>query len=192
MKLIKSADAWAVIISAFALVVSGLTWLDVRQQLRLAAGQSRSYVQVFGASLKEPLARASFIEVELKLKNFGPTAATDVYGGMDYQIGMPDPKGEENSATSQQFGAMGPGMERTVTLKSNRYNRRDWPAPSLRNYQTVYFYGTIWFTDETTKERRKEDWCYSLPIRSDADLQRHELELCGSLSYKSRDSSTEK
>lgn len=184
---IKNADVWAVIISAIALIVSGLTWLDVRQQLRLAAGQIKSYVQPVEVKLVEPIADTSFIKLQLQIKNFGQTAAVNVYGEMDYAVGMPDPKGEGNEATRVQFGSMGPGRERTVTLASNRINRRDWPIPRLRNYESVYFFGTIWFTDDTTQEQRKEDWCYVLPLKTEDDLKKTDLEPCSILTYKSKE-----
>ena len=186
MNWIKKADVWAVVIAMMALIVSGLNWWDVRKQLRLASGQARSYVQVVEASLKEPLSSTSRVEIQLKVKNFGQTPAINVYGEMDYRVDMPDSKSGGNSATRLQFGAMGPGMERTITLQSNRYQREDWPTPTAgRYYKTVYFYGTIWFTDETTQEDRWEDWCYALPLRTDVDLNKVNLEPCGILTYKS-------
>jgi hypothetical protein len=182
----RKADVLAVIISAMALAVSGLTWLDVRKQLRLASGQVRSYVQVVDAELKEPLSGSSMVRIELRLKNFGQTAAVDVYGEMEYHVGMPVNKKGGNSATRRQFGAMGPGMERTVTLVSNRYQKDDWPAATKgRYYETIFFYGTVWFTDETTQEGRKEDWCYELPLKSENDLNRIDLDRCDILMYKS-------
>lgn len=188
MRRASKPEFWALIISAVALVVSGLTWWDVRKQLHVAIGQARSYVQVVDASLTTPLADTHLVEVALKVKNLGPTGATDVHGEMDYRIGMPDPHGKGNSATRRPLGAMGPGMERTITLKSNRYQREDWPTPSLHRYQTVYFYGSIKYTDETTEEPRKDDWCYALPLRSEADLKSTLLEPCGIFTYVSEDS----
>ena len=184
---LRNPDVWAVLISVVALVVSGLTWLDVRQQLYLFAGQVRAYVQVIDAKLPEPITEPSFIRVQLHLKNFGQTAAANVYGEMNYAVGIPDPKGEGNEATRLQFGAMGPGMERLVTLTSNRINRRDWPTPRLRDYETVYFFGTIWFTDDTTKEQRKEDWCFEIPLKTEDDLKRTDPEPCRILTYTSKD-----
>lgn len=166
--------------------MSGLTWLDVRQQLQLFAGQIRAYVQVVDGKLVEPITDASFIKVQLNIKNFGQTAAVNVYGEMNYDVGIPDPEGAGNEATRLNLGAMGPGMERTVALTSNRINRRDWPTPRLRGYETVYFFGTIWFTDDTTKEQRKEDWCYQIPLKTEEDLKRTDLEPCRTVTYRSQ------
>jgi hypothetical protein len=174
-------------ISIIALIVSGLTWLATRQQTQLAAGQIRAYVQVIEVKLDEPITDATFIKLKLKIKNFGQTAAVNVYGEMDYRVGMPDPKGEGNKATGRRIGSMGPGMERTVTFTSNRYNRYDWPTPQLRNYQTVYFFGTIWFTDYTTHARSKEDWCYALDLKTGTDLKKTDLEPCDILTYESKE-----
>jgi hypothetical protein len=185
MTWIGRTDIWAVVISAVALTVSGMSWLETRQQLRLTAGQVRSYVQVVDVRLLEPVTEASFIKLQLRLKNFGQTAAINVYGEMDYARGMPDHTGRGNEATRRQLGSMGPGMERTVILTSNRINRRDWPAPRPRNYETIYFFGTVWFTDDTTRQGRKEDWCYELPVKTEGDLKRLDPGPCGVVTFES-------
>ena len=184
---IKNPDIWAVIISAIALIVSYITWSSVQQQLRLTAGQIRAYVQVVEVKLNEPIADASLIKLQLRIKNFGQTAAVNVHGEMNYKVGMPDSTGQGNKDTDRKIGSMGPGMERTVTLTSNRLNRQGWPAPQLRNYETVYFFGTIWFTDYTTHKQSKEDWCYALPLKTEADLKKTDLEPCDILTYESKE-----
>ena len=182
----KSPDAWALTISAIALLVSTGTWLQVDQQLRLTAGQVKAYVQVVDATLVEPVSTASFITLRLRIKNCGQTAASDVHGEMDYDLGMPDPNGDGNGATRRDFGPMGPGIERDVRLTSNRINRRDWPTPSHVS-PSIYFFGTVWYTDETTGDKRKEDWCFVLPLRAESDLNRTDLERSGVLMYRSKD-----
>jgi hypothetical protein len=163
-----------------------LTWWYSREQVRLVGGQIKSYVQVVEVKLVEPITDASLIQLQLKIKNFGQTAAINVHGEMNYDDQVPDPEGKGNEATRREFGAMGPGLERTVTLKSNRINRREWPTPSIRGDHTVYFFGTIWFTDDTTHENRKEDWCYQLTLKTEADLKKIDLEPCFGLTYKSK------
>lgn len=190
MATITRYETASIVVSTVALVVSGLTWVDVRQQVRLFAGQIRSYVQVTDVALDRGIEEASFITLRLKVKNFGQTAATNVQAEMDYGVGMPDPSGKGNAATRLKFGAMGPGMERTLTLKSNRINRFGWPVPRQRG-ETAYFWGTVWFTDDTTREERKEDWCYSLPLRVASDLQRTDLVPCEILTYTSKNSRPE-
>ncbi len=182
----KKVEPWTFFIAALALVVSGLSWWDVHEQVRLARGQIRSYVQVVEMRLVEPISDASFITLQARIKNFGQTAAVNVYGEMDYAVGIPDPKGEGNQASRRTFGSMGPGLERTVILRSNRINRRNWPLPSIRGDRVAYFFGTIWFTDDTTHDERKDDWCYKLPLRTEVDLKRIELEAFDILSYKSK------
>jgi len=184
---VKNPDVWAVIVATSALIISGITWWSVHRQLLLTAGQVKSYVQVVEARLSQPVSSASFIELQMKIKNFGQTAAVQVYGDMDYRVEMPDPKGQGNDATRRKFGSMGPGMERTIILKSNRMNRENWSTTNSRLYKTAYFYGTIWFTDDTTHEQRKEDWCYALPLKTKDDLERTDLVSCGVLTYNSKE-----
>lgn len=180
----RDLNSWAFFIAALALIVSGLTWLDVNRQLTLYRGQVRAYVQVVDASLVEPITEASFIKLRLVLKNSGETAATDVAGEMDYRVGAPDLKGAGNSATRMPIAPMGPGLERTIVLTSNRRNRLDWPKPSPRQ-MPVYFFGTVWYRDDTTGERRKEDYCYELALTNESALAATTLEACGILGYTS-------
>jgi|ERR1700693_27539 len=179
------AEGWALVIAAVALAFSGASWLDMRRQLKLFSGQVRAYVQVMEAKLLEPISETSLIHVQLRLRNLGQTAAVGVHGEMDYDLGMPEATGKGNEATHLDFGAMGPGLERLVTLTSNRFQRGDWPKPSQRGDRAVYFFGTIWYADDTTGDRRKEDWCYQLPLKQEADLIRTALEPCTILGYKS-------
>lgn len=182
----RSGVMFVIMSAAFVVGVSCFGIFALLNLSRLTAGQVRSYVQVVEATLIEPINDASFIQVQLKIKNFGQTAAVNVYGEMDYALGIPDPHGKGNEATRRKFGSMGPGLERTFTLQSNRINRRGWPAPSPNKYQTVYFWGTVWYTDDATQENRKEDWCYELPLKTEADLNRTNLEPCTILTYTSR------
>ena len=179
----RYTDIVSIIMASIALVISVLTWLDMRDQVRLFKGQIKSYVQILEAKLLNPISDAEFIEVQLKLKNLGQTAAINVRGDMDYKVGMPNHEGQGNQATLCQWGSMGPGLERTVVIRSNRRNmlRHD---PPLGRHTTIYFYGTISFTDDTTHESRKEDWCYELPLRTEADLKRTDI-IPSSLSYVS-------
>lgn len=182
----KRVEIAAIIISIIALAISIISSIDVHQQVKLTSGQVQSYVQVVEAELVEPITEASYIKLQLKLKNYGQTAAINVYGEMDYQVGVPDMSGKGNSATRLSFGSMGPGMERTVVLTSNRINRREWPTPFPKNYESVYFFGTIWYIDNTTQEEKKEDWCYELPLKQEKDLSKLNLELSGILKYSSK------
>jgi len=183
---VRKTEFWATVISVVALAVSAMTWQDVHAQLRLISGQIRAYVQVVDVRLLEPITDSSFIRLQLRLKNLGQTATRQVYGEMDYDLGIPDVHGNGNEATGVRFGSMGPGLERLVTLQSNRINRRDWPTPYPRQ-ESVYFFGTVWFVDDTTGEQRKEDWCYELPLTSETSLKRTDLEQCAKLTYKSND-----
>jgi len=70
-----------------------------RVQVGLTTGQVNAYVQTAEAKPVEPTADASFVKVQLKLKNFGPTAAVNVHADMDYQDDSPDLTGEPNSAS---------------------------------------------------------------------------------------------
>jgi hypothetical protein len=73
---------------------SGASAWYARSQSQLAAGQLRANVQVLDANLVEPITDASFIKVQLKLKNLGQTTALNVQADMDDQPDVPDPKGE--------------------------------------------------------------------------------------------------
>ena len=179
----REPDVWALIVASVALAVSVLSWLDVSRQLELYRGQVRAYVQVTDVRLIEPITKASFIKLKLSLKNSGQTAAVDIVGEMDYRVGIPERKGG-NDATRKPVAPMGPGLERTFVLSSNRINRFDWPKPHARQ-NSVYFFGTVWYRDDTTKEQRKEDFCYELPLRDDSSLQATTLEPCGILQYTS-------
>jgi hypothetical protein len=148
-------------------------------------GQVKAYVQVEDAKLVEPIASASFIRVQLKVKNFGQTAATKVHGDMSYEKDSPG-VGDPNSASVLNFGSMGPGFDQLVTLTSNRINRMDW-VPSMRGDRSVYFFGTVWYVDDTTEQDRKDDWCYKLVLKTSDDLsKRTDLEPCIILRYESK------
>jgi hypothetical protein len=178
-------DKWAFVISLLAFAISGATLWYSRKQVVLTTGQVKAYVQVTEAKLIEPISEASFVKVQLKLKNFGQTAATNVHGDMDYKDNSPNLTRESNYATLLRFGSMGPGLERSVILTSNRRSRREWPVPSLRGDQSVFFFGTVWYTDDTSGEERKEDWCYLLVLKTADDLKRTELEPCARLRFES-------
>jgi hypothetical protein len=182
----KTLDIWALVIAAFSFVLSGASlWYSVTQ-VNLTKGQVKAYAQVTEAKLVEPLAGASFVKVQLKIKNFGQTAAVDVSGDMDYNDAIPGASGEPNDASMLRLGSMGPGFERTVTLTSNRRSTRSWPAPSTRGENAIYFYGTVWYTDDTTREDRKDDWCFRLVLRTEEDLKKTEIEPCTILQYESK------
>ncbi len=187
MKWFKKTENLAIVIAIISLLMSGFTWLNDHNQTQLFEAQIRSYVQVVEVKLMKSIMDADFIELQLKLKNFGQTAAINVQAEMDYQLGSPDLKGHGNIATRQPLGSYGPGFENTIVLKSNRRNSRNWPVPRLSRYESVYFYGTIWYTDETTNKERKEDWCCELPLKTPEDLQRTNLESCGILKYSSNE-----
>jgi len=164
--------------------VSGASLWYSRKQVVLTTGQVKAYVQVTEAKLTEPISDASFVKVQLKLKNFGQTAAINLHGDMDYQDNGPKSH-ESNYADLLKFGSMGPGFERSVTLTSNRRSRREWPIPSLRGDHSVFFFGTVWYTDDTSGEDRKEDWCYELILKLPDDLKKTELEPCTILKFES-------
>jgi hypothetical protein len=125
----RDPDVWAVIIVASAFAISVITWLDVSRQLKLYRGQVRAYVQIVDARLVESISDASFLKLELHLKNAGQTAATNIIGEMDYRHGSPGRGDAGNSATRKPVAPMGPGLERVVVLSSNKMNRGNWPAP---------------------------------------------------------------
>jgi hypothetical protein len=85
----REPNVWAVVVAAVALVVSVLSWFDVSRQLKLYRGQVRAYVQVTDAKLVEPITTASFVTLELRLKNVGQTAAVNITANMDYRQGAP-------------------------------------------------------------------------------------------------------
>lgn len=185
----KKKDTVARVTAFISLIVSLLTLYYVREEFRLSSGQARANVEVVDVVLVEPIAKPRFIKLKVRVKNSGQTAAVNVYGEMDYQKGMPDHEGKGNPATRQTFGSLGPDMEKTIIFSSNRNNLRNWPEPSLRRRDnSIYFYGTVWFTDETTNEERKEDWCYKIELKTEADVtERTKLERCGGLTYTSNE-----
>jgi hypothetical protein len=184
----RAIDILALVVSTAALVVSLFSWWATSRQASLMAGQVRAYVQVQSAELVQGLSQPSFMTfmtLRLRIKNLGQTGATNVQGDMSYDTGMPGKGDRINDATLRRFGRMGPGFERSVILRSNTMRREPWPTPHFRG-QTVYFFGTVWFTDDTTKENRKDDWCYELPLKTEADLSRTELRACEVLGYESK------
>jgi hypothetical protein len=183
----NAIDILSLAVSCLAFGISVQNCRQTDSQAALLAGQVRAYVQVSNVELVRPLGNldGSFVELVLHLKNYGQTAAVDVAGDMDYRTGRPS-QGEPNEAATRRFGPFAPGMERTVRLKSNGMQRVPFPTPRPRD-DTVYFYGTVWYTDDTTKDDRHHDWCYALALREDADLnQRTSLDPCDILSYTSR------
>jgi hypothetical protein len=179
-------DKWTVGIAFAAFLVSLLSLAEVHEQVNLARGQIRSYVQVVDLKLVQPIPESSFIQLQARVKNFGQTAAVNVYGEMDYDVGIPGANGDGNDATRREVGSMGPGMERTVIRTSNRMNHGNWPTPVQRGFQTIYFFGSFWFTDDTTHEERAEDWCYELPLKTEGDFKTTELQPCDNLTYTSK------
>lgn len=177
-------DVWAFVVALGAMVGTTLSWVEMRQQLALYRGQVRAYVQVVDAELVEPITEASYIKLKLRLRNSGQTAATGIVGEMDYRVGMPGTGKRGNSATQLTVAPMGPGLERSVVLTSNRINRHDWPTPHARQH-AVYFYGTVWYRDDTTNDQRKEDYCYRLPLTKATALTTTTIEPCGILQYQS-------
>lgn len=182
----KKIDWAAIVISGLALVTSLISAAYLIKQASLTGGQVKAYVQVQEAKLVEPISDASLIKIQLKLKNFGQTAAINVHGDMEYDELIPNPN-DSNYATLLKWGSMGPSFERVVTLTSNRRSRREWPSPSLRGDHHVYFFGsTVWYTDDTTGEKRKDDWCYELTIKTVEDLKKLDLEPCTYLTFASK------
>lgn len=182
----KRLDVFALVIAGLSFLLSGASLWYSRAQVGLTTGQVKAFVQIADAKLVEPIGDASFIKVQLKLKNFGQTAAVNVHADMDYQDDSPDHTGEPNRGSMLQFGSMGPSFERTVTLTSNRRSRGEWPTPSMRGDRAVYFFGTVWYTDDTTNQDRKEDWCYKLTLKTQDDLKSTALEPCVILTYQSK------
>jgi hypothetical protein len=177
-------DNVALATSLLAMAISIATWLDSRQQARIAAGQARAAVQVQNVRLVEPLSKASFVRLELRIKSFGGTSAVKVSAAMEYNTTMPHAKGGLNSPL--QVLPLAPGMERIVVLQSNRRaGLTPWPHPNQSRPERVFFFGTLSFVDETTGRSGHDDFCYQIPIRTDADLDRLDLEPCGSLRYES-------
>ena len=182
----KNLDKAAFIVALAALGISFLAWCDAHRQVNLTAGQVKAFVQVIEAKLVGAGLNESYIQVGLKIKNFGQTAAVNVHGDMDYGDGAPDLEGKGNDATRRDIGSLGQGAERYIVLTSNRTNRRQWPQPTLRGDHAVYFWGTVWYVDDTTRENRKEDWCYKLVLKTEADLNKTEVEPCEIVTYKSK------
>jgi hypothetical protein len=180
----RRPEVWSAIVSAVALTISVRSCSDVRDQLNLFRGQVRAYVEIVDADLEAPILDASYLTIRLRLKNAGQTAAVDIVGDMDYALDAPG-SGEGNSATRKSVAPMGPGIERVISLYSNRINRRDWPVPYARR-MPLYFFGTVWYRDETTGDQRKEDYCYELALHDSVAFHTTRLEACGTLTYKSR------
>ncbi|MEM7481078.1 MAG: hypothetical protein AAF481_07870 [Acidobacteriota bacterium] len=134
----------SLVIAILAFVVSGLTWRDGRLQRELIAEQLRPYVQVVHAELVKPLGASSFVQLKITAKNFGQIAAETVRADMDYRVDLPEGDGGGESATRMEIGPMGPAVERTFILQSNRMDRRTWAVRSQRMYETAYFYGSLW------------------------------------------------
>jgi len=175
MKIITKLEFWALVISVIALFISWQSCRDVHQQLVLTSGQVRSYVQETEVKLLHPINQGSFVKIQLKIKNFGQTAALNVEGDFDYEKGSTI-GASDNIATLGKFGSMGPGFERIITLTSNRRNNYGDFFPPFPRGLSVYFYGTIWYTDATTNERKHTDWCYELPLNNDTDTSKTDLQ----------------
>ncbi|MBS1208793.1 MAG: hypothetical protein H6R19_1191 [Proteobacteria bacterium] len=181
----RNPEVWTAVVAALALAVSLFTWLDTRKQLSLTSGQVRAYLQVVEAELSEPMRLGGYVKVKLKLKNLGQTAAVRVVADFDHRLGTPGDGGSPNYGARRKLQSFGPGLERQITLTSNRMERFALPPPQFRLPPVMYFFGTVWFTDDTTQETRKEDWCYSLKFVTEQDLSKTDLEPCDILTYKS-------
>lgn len=172
------------VISGLAFGVSLAGLLYTREQLKLSAGQIRSFVQVLDVTLDKPLPDSSFATVLIHVKNAGQTAAGRVVGEMDYRHGWPDNNRDGNSATATDFGALGPGVERTVRITHNAYTNRFEPPPVYPRQSPYYFYGSVWYEDDTTKEIRRDDWCYELEWKSEEDMKSTSLRQCRDQYYR--------
>lgn len=183
-KYLKKLELWAVVISLFALLVSLYSLFAAQEQLKITKGQVRSYVQVLDAELAEPIQTANFFKVNLKLKNVGQTAAIKVKADMGFELGMPGSADNTGAGRKKELQNFGPGVERSVQLTSVGRNNAMWPKPQFKYPPTFYFFGSVWAIDDTTKDVRREDWCYFIKTRTDEDLKSTRLEPCDILTYE--------
>lgn len=180
----RRTDAIAVFVSILALVVSGATWLTTERQLRLTSGQVRAYVQILDAELSEPLSKSNYHTLDLKVKNVGQTAAVEIEAQMFFELGPIPTDPATTSSNRRKLQSLGPGVERVIRLTSLARNHRMWPKPQYKYPPTFLFYGSLWTTDDTTKERRREDWCYVLKLRTEQDLETTKVESCEPNAYR--------
>ena len=157
----------SIAISVSACFVSIQSCCNSKKAITISEYQGIPFLQITEIKLKESIKEASFITVDITIKNLGQIPATDVSIEMDY--------GKEifthgNNVTNKKIGGIGQGSEERVVLVSNRRNMRDWKTRSYRNYETLYFYGTIFYRDKFNDREKKIDWCYELPLNNENSL----------------------
>ncbi|MCX6230361.1 MAG: hypothetical protein NTZ33_02345 [Bacteroidetes bacterium] len=156
--------------SFVALILSVITCSDTHQSVKISERQGKAFIQVIDAKLCEKGLSSSFISIEITIKNFGQVAATNISAEFGYNNGMIGLNQKENHERSKKINDIGQGFERKIILKSNSINRREWKISEGRLYETVYFFGTIFYTDNLSGKNKKVDWCFDLPLNTKESL----------------------
>lgn len=161
-----------IIISIIAIIISAKSCSNSDTAIELSKNQAMPFLQVVDVKLVSPVSNSPFITLDLTIKNLGNIAANDVSAEMDYCVGLIGPSNnfKGNSVTRIEIGDIGQGFERTIRLKSNKFNHEDWKIGNSKFYNTGYFFGTIIYTNKIISSKKKIDWCYELPLKEDIDI----------------------
>ena len=172
-------------ISLASLIISFKSCENGKKSIELSGKNGEAFIQIVNVSLSDTLNSMSFIKLNVTLKNLGQVPAKEVSGEMDYNVGL-SPQGKNgNSASRRLLPSLGQGYETKIQIVSNRINRRDFKAGYFNHYETLFFYGTIFYTDGLSKKQKKVDWTYELPLNSDESLNELELKPSHMFLYES-------
>ncbi|MEO6304262.1 MAG: hypothetical protein ABIP51_13940 [Bacteroidia bacterium] len=183
---IKSINTITITLSLLALVISVRTCNISNRAIEISEKQGQAFIQISDAKLVDTLNNASFLAIELTLKNLGQTPASSMSAEMDFYLGCIPNNIEGNTATRKEIPSMGQGFESKLILTSNRINLRDWKANGGRLYKTLFFFGTVFYKDNLTQINRKVDWTFELPLKNDKSLKQLNLTPPGTFFYQSK------
>jgi hypothetical protein len=144
----------AMAVGSLGLCVATLSYLRSGEALKVAQATARAQIQITDAQLVSLPKQGEFLLLDLALKNFGPSAATQVRASF-FDSALPFPPGMGRGVQ----GAIPSGFTQTIRL-SDQYK---WPADAKRE---VAFWIAVSFVDTSSGTQYKTETAYFL--RGDA------------------------
>jgi hypothetical protein len=144
---LNSANTLTFVVSIVALMISFKTCITSDRALEISERQSEPFLQISELKLIDSLNNISFLTIELTIKNLGQTPAINVSAEMDYKLGIVSKEKYGNSVTRRAIPNIGQSFETKIQLVSNRRNMRNWKTSGFRMHETLFFYGTLFYTN---------------------------------------------
>jgi hypothetical protein len=145
----------AMIVGLLGLCVATLSYVRSGEALTVAQATARAQVQITDVQLVSLPKQGEFLLLDVALKNFGQSAATQVRASF-FDSALPFPPGMGAGVQ----GSIPPGFSQTIRL-SDKYK---WPADAKR--EVVAFFIAVSFIDTSSGTQYKTETAYFL--RGDA------------------------